>query len=47
MRGLAIPYDDVVDINLKVWGGRWAVGLVAKELDEHRLPGHSSCGAGV
>jgi uncharacterized membrane protein len=27
MRGLAIAYDDVVDINLKVWGGSWAVGL--------------------
>ena len=26
-RGLAIAYDDVVDVDLKVWGGEWPVGL--------------------
>ena len=25
--GLAVAYDDVVDINLQVWGDQWAVGL--------------------
>src|SRR5262249_19201133 len=24
-RGLAVAYDDVVDVNLKVWGSSWAV----------------------
>ena len=25
--GLAVAYDDVVDVNLKVWGDQWPVGL--------------------
>src|SRR4051794_7483841 len=27
MRGLAVAYDDVVDVNLKVWGSEWDVPL--------------------
>ena len=27
MRGLATVYDDVVDVNIQVWGDQWAVGL--------------------
>ena len=27
VRGLAIAYDDVVDVNLKVWGDEWEVGV--------------------
>ena len=27
LRGLAKAYDDVVDVNLKVWGDEWKVGL--------------------
>ena len=27
MTGLAVAYNDVVDVNLKVWGDQWAVGL--------------------
>ena len=27
MTGLAIAYDDVVDVNFQVWGDQWAVGL--------------------
>src|SRR6185436_4914858 len=27
MRGLALAYDDVVDVNLKVWGDQWAEPL--------------------
>ena len=27
IRGLAVAYDDVVDVNLKVWGDEWEVGL--------------------
>jgi uncharacterized membrane protein len=27
MTGLAVAYDDVVDVNLQVWGDQWAVGL--------------------
>ncbi len=25
--GLAVAYDDVVDVNLKVWGDQWPIGL--------------------
>ena len=28
-RGLAVAYDDVVDVNLRVWGDHWPVGLGA------------------
>jgi uncharacterized membrane protein len=27
LRGVAVAYDDVVDVNLKVWGDQWPVGL--------------------
>src|SRR4030095_13972948 len=27
LRGVAVAYDDVVDINLQVWGGHWPVGV--------------------
>ena len=27
LRGVAVAYDDVVDVNLKVWGDEWDVGL--------------------
>ena len=27
IKGLAVAYDDVVDVNLKVWGDQWPVGL--------------------
>ena len=27
LRGLAVAYDDVVDVNLKVWGSEWKVPL--------------------
>ncbi|MGZ8695011.1 MAG: DUF2207 domain-containing protein, partial [Gaiellaceae bacterium] len=27
LRGLAVAHDDVVDVNLQVWGDEWKVGL--------------------
>ena len=27
LRGVAVAYDDVVDVNLKVWGDQWAAPL--------------------
>ena len=27
LRGLTVAYDDVADVNLKVWGDEWKVGL--------------------
>jgi hypothetical protein len=27
LRGVAVAYDDVVDVNLRVWGDEWKVGL--------------------
>ena len=27
MQGLAVAYDDVVDVNLKVWGDEWDESL--------------------
>jgi hypothetical protein len=27
MTGLTVAYDDVVDVNLQVWGDQWSVGL--------------------
>ncbi len=27
MTGVAVAYDDVVDVNVQVWGDQWAVGL--------------------
>src|SRR3712207_7914469 len=31
MRGLAVAYDDVVDVNLRVWGDEWTVPLIRLE----------------
>ena len=43
MTGLAVAYDDVVDVYLKVWGDEWAVGLDHLEsrmiLPDWRSPG--------
>ena len=27
LRGVAVAYDDVVDVNVKIWGDEWKVGL--------------------
>lgn len=27
MEGVAVAYDDIVDVNLQVWGGEWQTGL--------------------
>src|SRR5207244_1658741 len=56
--GLAVAYDDVVDVNLKVWGSEWKVGLsglsaevglpMATALDEsYRVYGHPQWVHGV
>ena len=31
MTGVTVAYDDVVDVNLQVWGDQWAVGLNSLE----------------
>ncbi|MEX2464263.1 MAG: DUF2207 domain-containing protein, partial [Gaiellaceae bacterium] len=41
LRGLAVAYDDVVDVNLKVWGDEWDVPL-ANLTAELTLPGPAS-----
>ena len=41
LRGLAVAYDDVVDVNLQVWGPEWEVGL-ARLTTEEILPGRAS-----
>ncbi|MDH3517530.1 MAG: DUF2207 domain-containing protein, partial [Acidimicrobiia bacterium] len=41
--GLAVAYDDVVDVNLQVWGDQWAVGLDRLEARMH-LPGSPAQG---
>ena len=33
LRGLAVAYDDVVDVNLRVWGDEWEVGLARLTAD--------------
>ena len=38
MRGLATAYDDVIDVNLQVWGDQWPVGVDAVEARIH-IPG--------
>ena len=43
MTGVTVAYDDVVDVNLQVWGDQWAVGLdsleARMELPEGAEPG--------
>ena len=34
--GLAVAYDDVVDVNLQVWGDEWETGLGAPAGDDGR-----------
>ena len=41
LRGVAVAYDDVVDVNLKVWGDEWDVPL-ANLTAELTLPGPTS-----
>ncbi len=41
LSGLAVAYDDVVDVNLKVWGSEWAVGLDRLSASE-KLPAPAS-----
>ena len=36
MTGLAVGYDDVVDVNLKVWGDEWKQRLGAPDRDDAR-----------
>ena len=36
LRGVPTAYDDVVDVNLKVWGDEWDVGLGQLDLDPAR-----------
>ena len=43
MTGVATAYDDVVDVNLPVWGDQWAVGLDNLEADMS-LPGGADAG---
>ena len=31
LRGVAVAYDDVVDVNLQVWGDEWPVGVTTLE----------------
>ena len=38
-RGLAVAYDDVVDVNLKVWGDEWKVGARQRLEATMTLPG--------
>ena len=38
-RGLAVAYDDVVDVNLRVWGDEWPGGLGTLTRDARRPPG--------
>jgi uncharacterized membrane protein len=42
-RGLAVAYDDVVDVNLRVWGDEWPVGLgsLSSSMTLPRPPGIS------
>ena len=41
LRGLAVAYDDVVDVNLKVWGDEWEPGLERLTASE-TLPGRAA-----
>ena len=36
LRGLAVAYDDVVDVNLKVWGDQWDESLAAARRHRER-----------
>ena len=39
-RGLAVAYDDVVDVNLRVWGHEWPSGL-GSLASSMQLPGRA------
>ena len=39
-RGLAVAYDDVVDVNLRVWGDQWPAGL-GSLVSSMELPGRT------
>lgn len=41
MTGLAVAWDDIVDVNLKVWGDQWSVGLDSLEARMHLPSGLS------
>ncbi|HEX9761967.1 MAG TPA: DUF2207 domain-containing protein [Acidimicrobiia bacterium] len=43
MTGVAVAYDDVVDVNLQVWGDQWAVGL-DRLVSRLELPGLAAAG---
>ena len=36
LSGVAVAYDDVVDVNLNVWGDEWKVGPAAAHRDARR-----------
>ena len=39
LRGVAVAYDDVLDVNLQVWGDEWRVGVTTLDAAVV-LPGH-------
>ena len=41
LRGLAVAYDDVVDVNLKVWGDQWDGAARPARRRSRRHPGRS------
>ena len=43
-RGLTVAHDDVVDVNLKVWGDEWTEPLAQPDRDDARCPGRSRSG---
>ena len=45
LRGLAVAYDDVVDVNLKVWGDEWEQRL-GRLTATQTAPGHRRAGLG-
>ena len=50
-RGLAVAYDDVVDVNLQVWGDEWPVAVDDLQRGDgaaaaDRAPGHALPGLG-
>ena len=47
LHGLAVAYDDVVDVNLKVWGAHWDVGVGMLTATLTGWPQARSTGAGA
>ena len=45
LSGIAVAYDDVVDVNLQVWGSEWEVGLA--QADRRGDPPGGGVGARV